>query len=81
MRRKGFYVSAIDGKRSSLMLGPFASHEAALARVDACRRKADDLDGRAWFWAWGTCRVVTEKSLPKGTMNAIIGVDTTANAM
>lgn len=72
VKRKGFYVSAIDGKRRALMLGPFASHEAALARVDACRRKADELDGRAWFWAWGACRLTTEKSLPNGNMNAIM---------
>lgn len=61
-----YYVSAQDGARYSLMLGPFATHEAALAQVDAVCAKACQLDPRAWFWAWGTLSALLDR---KGTMN------------
>lgn len=50
-----YYVSAQDGPRYSLMLGPLATHEEALALVDQVSGLAHTLDPRAWFWAWGTC--------------------------
>lgn len=53
----GFYVSAIDGSRKALVAGPFESHEEALDAVDATRSEWCELDGRAWFYAWGTARV------------------------
>lgn len=53
----GFYVSVVDGDRKALVAGPFATHEEALAQVDAERTKWNDLDPRAWFYAWGTAKV------------------------
>jgi len=51
-----FYVSVIDGPRYGLLLGPFAQHEQALALVEAVSKKANELDPRAWFYAFGTCK-------------------------
>jgi hypothetical protein len=53
----GYYVSALDGPRHALVAGPFATHEEALSRVDAERAHWCEIDGRAHFAAWGTCRV------------------------
>jgi hypothetical protein len=53
----GYYVSCVDGSRVALPAGPFATHEEALAAVDAQRSKWVELDPRAHFAAWGTCRV------------------------
>jgi hypothetical protein len=49
-----FYVSVIDGPRYGLLLGPFAEHDQA--HVEAVRTKANELDPRAWFYAFGTCK-------------------------
>jgi hypothetical protein len=54
-RKKWFYVDAIDGRKTYLIAGPFASHQAALDLVDEVRSFACDTDGRAHFMAWGTC--------------------------
>jgi len=35
-----YYVSAIDGDKFALMLGPFETHEQALAKVEECRNLA-----------------------------------------
>lgn len=53
----GFYVSAIDGNRKALVSGPYATHAEALGKVDSVRDEWCELDGRAWFYAWGTARV------------------------
>lgn len=51
-----YYVSAVDGNKYALMLGPFKTHEEALQMVEQCRNKAYDLDPRSHWWQWGTCR-------------------------
>jgi hypothetical protein len=60
----GYYVSAIDGPREALVEGPFATHAEALARVDAAKARWVELDGRAWFAAWGACRVHAPDAAP-----------------
>lgn len=50
-----FYVSAIDGERFARMAGPFASLEAAQAAVASTRAQAEEINSRAFWWAWGTC--------------------------
>jgi hypothetical protein len=50
-----YYVSAIDGPKTFIIAGPYASHAAALAQVRAVCEFANEQDGRAWFMAWGTC--------------------------
>lgn len=72
MANVGFYVSSIDGPSKCLMLGPFNTHAAALARVDECLKACDKVDPRAWFRAWGTCRLETENTLPLGRANTLM---------
>lgn len=50
-----FYVSAIDGKRIARIAGPYGSHEEAQNAVQEVRLRAELLDPRAHWWAWGTC--------------------------
>jgi hypothetical protein len=52
-----YYVSCIDDDgRVFLMAGPYRTHGLALADERRVCLKASDVDGRAWFMAWGTCR-------------------------
>lgn len=62
-----YYVSAIDAGKVHTMAGPYAEHAAALADVDRACRIASDIDGRAWFMAWGTVRL--DGSDRVGTLN------------
>jgi len=64
-----FFVSVVDGRRVSLLLGPFATHEEALGKVEEARERVRELcaaraiaghEGEHW-WAYGTC------SLPRGS--------------
>lgn len=50
-----FYVDMIEGKRVWLIAGPFATHEAALARVNEARERAIAHDPMKHFAAIGTC--------------------------
>lgn len=52
-----YFVSAIDAGHYHLMAGPYTSHAAALAAVDAAREATCSRDGRGHFMAWGTCRL------------------------
>ena len=67
----GYYVSVIDGPRFGLLRGPFDAHDEALARVDETRKAAESLDPRAWFYAFGTCRVERETPLKPGKLNDV----------
>lgn len=59
--RLGFYyVSVLDGPRSARARGPFEHHAEALAAVEPARTALVELDPRAWFWAFGTCRCETD---------------------
>lgn len=71
MRR--FYVSVIDGARYAFLAGPFATHEEALAKVDAARKRADEVDPRAWFYAYGTAQAPEGYDRP-GILNADLGL-------
>ena len=52
----GYYVSCIDDNGNVfLMAGPYRTHGAALADERKASMIASDIDGRAWFMAWGTC--------------------------
>jgi hypothetical protein len=67
-----YYVSAIDGPRKALILGPFIDdHAGALAMVEKAREKAEQLDNKAFWYAYGTCRVPTDGSvlLRAGVLN------------
>lgn len=62
-----FYVSVVDGKRVGLLLGPYETHEEALANVQRGREKAFESDGkgRSWFYAYGTVRIHDVPEFPK----------------
>ena len=63
----GYYVSCIDDNGNVfLMAGPYRTHGAALADERRVCLKASDVDGRAWFMAWGTCR---KDSTEPGVLN------------
>lgn len=66
--RVGFYVSVIDGTRKGLLLGPYDTHEAALANVDRAKAEAEAVDPFAHFYAFGTSRLAGNH-LPAGRLN------------
>jgi hypothetical protein len=68
----GFYVSVINGKRRALLLGPYPSHDAALADVDLGRKLAERVDPMAGFFAFGTARV-ENPTLPVGKLESLRG--------
>ena len=76
--RPGFYyVSVIrDGQspdRHRLLLGPFIDdHARALELVDTVANKAMDLDPRACWYAFGTCRVECAHAPAPGILNALM---------
>lgn len=72
IRPGNYYVSVVDGKRHALLLGPFAHHVTALDAVDDVRRLAHELDPRAAWYAFGTCRLPDDDSVPvrAGSLNA-----------
>jgi hypothetical protein len=60
-----YYVTVLDGRRYGRLLGPFIDdHAGALAMVDVVRKRAEELDPRALFYSFGTCRVPADDSIP-----------------
>jgi hypothetical protein len=73
---RDYYVSVVrSSKQRGLLAGPFPSHGAALALVDAARRLACELDPWCDFDAFGTCSVPRYPWNPKGKLNLQLGVD------
>lgn len=76
-----FYVSVLRspdrGPRggAALAAGPYRTHGAALAAVDAVRRYLCDeiRDFRAYWYAYGTCRVARGGRDP-GRLNEALGL-------
>ncbi|HEY6072490.1 MAG TPA: hypothetical protein VIV15_03640 [Anaerolineales bacterium] len=56
-REGHYYVSCIDGPRTALLAGPFSSHTQALAKVEAAKTAAQEVDSKAFWYAFGTCRM------------------------
>jgi hypothetical protein len=57
-----YFVSCVetDGRRrKSLLAGPYATHEAALAQVRKVARMTEDVDPRAAWFAFGTASAET----------------------
>lgn len=67
---KGFYVTMKRDTRTAWLLGPFAEHQNALAAVDAARKKANEVDPRSFWDAFGTSSIESEKPLPPGKFNS-----------
>lgn len=77
-RPGNYYVSVIDGPKYAKLLGPFAHHETALDAVKDVRAFAIEHDGKAHFYAFGTCRLPDDDSVPirAGSLNAYFGLPT-----
>lgn len=56
-----YFVSALDGKRFALVSGPYVNdHAAAISDINECRSLVEEIDPRAVFYAFGTCRLKNE---------------------
>lgn len=77
-----YYVSVVDGSKYALMLGPFETHEEALAMVKQCRDKAEEIEPRSYWWQWGTCREDDDgtNEYRLGKMNNLFEIMTTKEA-
>ena len=65
-----YYVSALYYGKHVLLLGPFLNnHGQALALVDRARELAHELDPRAPWYAYGTCRVDLSEEARPGILN------------
>ena len=74
-----YYVTAFDGSRYAKLLGPFTDdHQAALNHVEKVRAKAEQIDPRAVFYAFGTCRIPPGDSVQvrAGVLNRYFGLPT-----
>jgi hypothetical protein len=76
-----YYVTCIDGPRTSLLLGPFTNdHAGALAMVDKARERAIELNSWAHFYSFGTCRMKPEHQTNppyQGILNDHFGLNPT----
>ena len=68
-----YYVTVIDGSRWAPVVGPFAEHEQALAKVDAAREATYKQDPKSWFYAYGTAKLPEEYTKP-GSLNTAVGM-------
>lgn len=76
---RDYYVSMIRGekkKQVAFMAGPFATHEEALAQVDAVKREASRLDTWADFYLFGTCSRPRSPDNKPGWLNVYLGLGT-----
>jgi hypothetical protein len=70
-----YYVSCVDGQHVGRLVGPFLNdHSGALAMVDKARDKAQELDPRAAFYAFGTIRVDLDVPPKPGVLNSYFGM-------
>lgn len=49
-----YYITAVDAGRTAFLAGPYPTHAAALAQVDAVRRRTEESYPFAVFWSFGT---------------------------
>ena len=72
-----YYVTVINGPRVGRLAGPFINdHAAALAMVDQVRKVAEEVNPRACWYAFGTCRLPNDDSVPirYGSLNKQMGL-------
>ena len=74
-----FYVSVADWPRGAvnpiqfgLAAGPFRTHQEALDLVEPARRAGEKADPWAAFYAWGTVKMKTGKTI--GQFNDRMGI-------
>ncbi len=70
---EGFYVSVMDHGRSGMLLGPYATKADAESEVRAGKRLAEQVNSRAFWYAYGVTRVVMQPgaALPEGKLNEL----------
>lgn len=68
-----FYVTCRDAGLTAWLLGPYASHEEALANVQRGSRLAEQADPRAAWYAFGTAGVSSE-SAESRPINTVFGL-------
>lgn len=68
----GYYVSAINGRRTALIAGPFRSHKAALIMVDRVYKVACTVDPWSVHYAWGTAKLTSPNPLKPGRLNKFL---------
>lgn len=71
-----YYVSALDGPRTALVAGPFPTHAEALSWVDRARTAAGEVDPKAVWYAFGTCRIDDASYARPGVLNGYLGFQT-----
>ena len=72
-----YYVSCVDGDRFAFLAGPFRNdHGAALGMVPRVQKLALELDPKAVFYAFGTCRREFDpmRPAPPGRLNVELGL-------
>jgi hypothetical protein len=70
-KTRHYYVSVIQDSITQnyrLLRGPYTTHQKALDVVDETRKKAEELDYRAWSYAFGTMSFECENP-PQGKLN------------
>lgn len=70
-RPGNYYVSAVDGNKTVMLLGPFTTHLEALESVDDAKNEAYRVDIKAHWYAYGTCRTQDEYS-KSGVLNYLL---------
>ena len=73
LRPGHYYVSMVDGQRFALLTGPFDTHREALDSVSKARDKACEIDGRAHFYSFGTCRMEITANPRRGALDMLKG--------
>lgn len=72
----GFYVTARSGKSAAFLLGPYATHDEALANVDRAKARAIEVYANAEFVGYGTAKATSKpgRELRPGKFNDVIGL-------
>jgi hypothetical protein len=68
-----YYVSVVDGTRVGLLAGPFALHRIALEWVEKAKAKAEEVNSRAFWYAYGTVSMKDGYCKP-GILNDLLGI-------
>ena len=67
-----FYVDCVEGEKVAMLAGPYATHAEALAALPAVKIVAQQVDARAHWYAFGTCR--TPNGWREGVLNHTLGI-------
>lgn len=78
MSERKYYVTMLRDKRYAFLLGPFATHDEALALVNTAQAEAHKVDPWSDFDAFGTGSLSGLIGYPTGRLNERLGVSPTA---